>query len=497
MARHPSARTLMHLYDGELGPAEAAEVESHASSCPRCRAWLDDLASVGAVVRGDVVPSHPPARARSRRRSANWLPRPWYERAVPPLAAVGALAIVMSLVIANTPDNDGDVALGPGSPVQSVRLPAVPPPDESRPAGIGTTSPTDGDGPTGSAGPPGSTLPRTPSGAGPTGAAESVVPTDPEADPVVVAVLVPGGQSGEAEAVHAVAVALAQANAAGGIDGAPLELVAADANDPGAADALVDLDVDVLVGGYGASDEAWRTLDEAAVPWFGPAEVAPAAVDNVVPIEPPHAAAGALVAEALRSRDLGDVAAIIGPGPEADLADGLETATKVTTVPRGSGTACRAALDSAGKSGAPVLALALAPEEVGGCLNAMTPADAFSQVVIPSTGVDEIAEGLPEGVGVAAALGAPAPDADRPGAARFRAATGIEHDYRALVTYAAAELAVSALRNDRESPLKGFAAAGIYRSDLLTLNPAASPPNSAVQVVDLVRGGPGPPPSKP
>lgn len=68
---------------------------------------------------------------------------------------------------------------------------------------------------------------------------------------------------------------------------------------------------------------------------------------------------------------------------------------------------------------------------------------------------------------------------------RFQAATGIASNYRGLVSYSAPELTVAALRTNPQDPLRGFADGGLFRSDLLTLQPSASPLNVAVQVVDL------------
>ncbi|HLG01534.1 MAG TPA: zf-HC2 domain-containing protein, partial [Acidimicrobiia bacterium] len=117
MGRHPSKRTLMLFYDGELGPATADDVGAHASRCGRCRAWMADLASVGAVVRGEIIPTLAPSGA-TRRRAGTWEPRPLLERLLPALAAVAAIATVLTLVVANDPA-DQDVAVGADGVVET------------------------------------------------------------------------------------------------------------------------------------------------------------------------------------------------------------------------------------------------------------------------------------------------------------------------------------------------------------------------------------------
>lgn len=457
----------MLLHDGELGPAQADQVASHAATCDRCRAWLTDMGAVGAVVRGDVVPTFTPAPA--------WQPGPVVSRLIPALAAV--VAVALGLVVAQPPGDREQVAVGDRTSIERVVLPSVPrPPDATVTSGSDAT--TSSGGPSEDTGAE-STPPTTP-------AAGGVAATEPASGPVVVGVLVPGGQTGPAEpVVRSVAVALAEGNAGGGVGGARLELLVGDANDPNAAPALGERGVKAVIGGYGATGQTWQAVGARGIPWFAPADVPPTPPATVVAVEVNHVTAGEMLAESLVGRGHHRVAAIVGKGGERRLAEGMHGTLQVDTLQIDTGAPCRPALDAAGVNGADVLALALEPVGVVRCLEALHPEFPIRQIVIPSTAVDDALVRLPEGFGLAATLGAPGPDDAGKGPTRFRSVTGIQRNYRAMVSYAAAELAVTALRNNPEDPFKGFASGGVYRSDLLTLNPSASPNNVAVQVVDL------------
>lgn len=475
MRRHPSSRTLMLLHDGELDPSRAETVSAHAASCERCGRWLTKLASLGAVVRGDVVPALGIRPARGRR------PVPSTPRVAPALAAAAAVATVaLGLVVAGEPASNERVAAGGGG-VEPVELPAVPAPTGDTGAGApaaGSASQTPG-------APPDSPIQATPPTAPRAGVTGAVPEPDPE--PITLGVLVPGGQTGPGErVVRAVAVALAEANADGGVGGARLELLVGDATDPGAPAALAEGGARALVGGYGLSPQGWQVAIASGLAWFGPADVPPSAGPAIVAVEVSHVEAGTMLGEELAAQGVRRAAAVVGKDPERRLAEGLSGPLHVSNVQFDAGGSCGPALEAARFSGAEVLALALEPASVTRCLEALPPDYPVRQVVVGATAVDDALAALPEGFGLAATLGAPGPDDPGPGARRFRAATGVERNYRALVSYAATEVVVAALRADAEDPRAGFAAGGVFRSDLLTLNPSSSPANVAVQVVELV-----------
>jgi hypothetical protein len=102
------------------------------------------------------------------------------------------------------------------------------------------------------------------------------------------------------------------------------------------------------------------------------------------------------------------------------------------------------------------------------------PASAFA--IVPSTDPSLL---------VLDVLGLPWPTADEPGAARFRQTTA-SSSYRALVTFAAVELAVSVARAGEGSVAAGWSASSSWRSDLVAYDGGK---NVGVRVVRAADGG--------
>lgn len=462
----------MLLHDGELPPERAEQVRTHVATCDRCAAWMGDLASVGAVVRGEVIPALSSSPAWSPTQT--WRPAPIVTRLLPAVAAV--VAVALGLVIAQPPQ-DTEVSLGGRSSVESVTLPTRVPAGPS--TGAPGSSAPDQPGATNSTGAP------APGGGSPDteGPSETAGTTT---ETITLGVLVPGGQTGAGEpVVRAVAVALAQANDAGAVPGARLELLVADASDPTAGAQLAERGARAVVGGYGASASTVQALAGRGIPWFGPTDLAPASPAGMVTVEVGHQAAGRLVGDALRQKGFERAVALSGPGDERHLTEGLKTRMTVEGTTVDESRSCGPYLDTAALTGAETIVLAMARDALAGCVSALRQAHPFHTVVVPATALDDALSRLPAGFALVAALGAPAPDDPGAGPTRFRSATGIDRNYRAMVSFAAAEVAVASLNHDRQDPLAGFMKGGQYRSDLLTLNPQVSPPNVSPQVVFL------------
>jgi hypothetical protein len=85
---------------------------------------------------------------------------------------------------------------------------------------------------------------------------------------------------------------------------------------------------------------------------------------------------------------------------------------------------------------------------------------------------------MPEAVGARTVLGLPWPTSTAPGAARFRANTS-SLSYRALVSYAATELAIDVARQQGGVSLQSIAD-GLWRNDLIDLSGLTSRVNTLV-----------------
>lgn len=469
LRRHPSRVTLMALYDGELAGPEAQAVAEHADGCPRCGHWLEQLGVVGAVVRGDVVPAVAPPRARR--------PGPLAVRALAAASAVAAVALGFAL---NEPGGRDAQRVAADRGTVTTVAPAASP--STPPRGAPGPGPGDRPGATTTTGRPAGApsqvaAPPAPSAPSPTGE-------------IALGVLVPGGQAGPGERiVHAVAAELAQANAAGGAGGRSLRLVVGDANDPSALDTLVAQGAVALVGGVPTSPDTYGRAAARQLPWLAPAGVTGLRSPWLVPVELPFDVAGRVLALRAKQEGRRRVLVIRASAPEQAFGDGVAqvfgTATRSVVLRSAN---CLAELQETGTAAMPdLVALALPPEAVGPCVEAM--ASFPAEVLVPVTSAEVVPSRAHGMARVRTLLGAPPPDDPaNAGAARFRLVTGVADDYRALVSFAAVDMAVEALRRDPGDVMGGLRSVGVYRSDLLTIDLRDWPMNKAPRPVEL-RGG--------
>lgn len=137
---HPDRDTLAAYCLGGLGAAETAAYDTHVSTCPSCREYLDELAEIRAMlalVPADLVlddpalagelpapepvaapvpsaaPVPPPRRTApplSRPTAVRPVRAPWYQRPWLPVAAIAAAIVTGAFVIPNLVDGGGDQA---------------------------------------------------------------------------------------------------------------------------------------------------------------------------------------------------------------------------------------------------------------------------------------------------------------------------------------------------------------------------------------------------
>ncbi len=293
--------------------------------------------------------------------------------------------------------------------------------------------------------------------------------------PLRLGVIVPTRGTSAAEGTEVAEVVrqrVAAANAAGGVAGVPVELGVAAAEDAAAVAALVSR-ATVLVGGFGA--EAPQ-----GIPWLLPADPAIAG-DSVIPAESPARSAGIQLASLLRKQGLtGTIGVIVGPGPDAALAGGLAAKASTTTVNAQESGNCDREVATLARSGVVALAIAGSPDLAAKCMRAAFRAlwrPIFGTVLAPSAAYAGL-QSMPEAIGARTVLGLPWPTSAAPGAARFRSTTE-SLSYRALVSYAATELAIDVARRQGGVSLESVEA-GIWRNDLIDLTGLTSRANTLV-----------------
>lgn len=429
MRRHPNPRSLAAWFDGE----GAREVADHLVACDRCRRRVVELRRVRAAVLGQPIP--PPLLAPGALR---WRP----------VAAPMTIALVLVALLAAT------IPSTVTGPVRAIRDFFDKDTDPGEVAGPATTSTV--------ASVPTDTLTPTPTrwGSG-SGSGDTVTTSTPAAESVlrlVVVVPAAGPMAAEgADTVRAVRQLVESANLAGGVDGRDVELVVVDAGDPSAVARLTG---SVAVGGFGATPP---------VPWLFPADpYAPGSLPaEVSPVD-----AGALLAGELRGSGVqGSVAVVVAAGPDAALADGVAGEMPVVRVASSAATSCDTEIQAARRALPAALALAVPPELAGRCLDAaarigwrppggilLAPSAAYAGLERKATTA-----------GARTVLGLPWPTGDEPGATRFRAAVPGARSYRALVAYAAAELAVASARATFPFVLDDLVR-GTWRTDLVSLS---------------------------
>ena len=245
-----------------------------------------------------------------------------------------------------------------------------------------------------------------------------------------------------------------------------MELIVAPAEDRAAIDAMAAR-VNAIVGGFGADIPT-------TTPWIFPADPLVTGA-NVVPAEASARVVGAQLATDLRNQSpLGLVGVVVGSGPDAALATGLASKINVTTVTAKRNTSCLTEIATLRRSGAMTLAVAGDSDLAVACIRAAarTPwHPRLGPLVAPSAAYAGIAS-LPEATGTRTVLGLPWPTSSAPGAARFRATT-TSQSYRALVSYAATELAIDVARQTGTVSVASMADRA-WRSDLVELDGATN-----------------------
>ncbi|MHB8681423.1 MAG: ABC transporter substrate-binding protein [Acidimicrobiales bacterium] len=300
---------------------------------------------------------------------------------------------------------------------------------------------------------------------------------------LTLAVVVPTQGTAQAdgtEITQAVQKAVAEANAAGGVDGSPVQLTIVPAENTGAVAALAG-HVTALVGGFGSAAPV-------GVPWILPADPWAAGSDIVSAEMTPRTAGAMLGTDLLRRGVSGTVGVVEGPGPDADLAKGLAAKVPVTVVQAPSDTTCLPALAQLEQQGVVAVAVAGSPTLSSTCvgaLGALAWAPQGGVLVAPSAAYAGVASAGAAGAQVFTVLGLPWPASSSAGAQRFRSALPGVTSYRALVSYAAVEMAVQVARSTGSDAV-GSVAAGNWRNDLYDF---AGTTNAGAQVVEESAGG--------
>lgn len=439
---HPRKPDLGAWFDGE----GSDRVGAHVLRCGRCQRYVSELSRLRSWLRaqpfvamgdGDQVEVEPqPARGRR------------------PAAVIAALTVAFLLVADRS---QAPVPVRSAAPTTTTT--AAP------------TSSTVGGGPDAPAGDatdlaaPGPPATATPSDTGSVArqALDRARQPSPRA-PLRLGLIVPtsGVMAAEGnEVAEVVRQRVTAANVAGGVAGLPVDLVVAAAEDAAAVAAMAGR-VDALVGGFGATPPG-------DTPWLLPADPAVAG-PTVVPAEMTARLAGAQLGSVLRRQGVnGPVGVVVGSGPDAALAGGLASRTPTTTVTAQEAGTCATEVAALRRAGAVALAVAGSPDLAARCMRAALRAmwlPTYGVVLAPSAAYAGL-HAMPEALGARTVLGLPWPTSSAPGAARFRATTS-STSYRALVSYAATELAIDVARQQGTVNLASVGA-GNWRTDLVDL----------------------------
>jgi hypothetical protein len=458
--RHPSRMQLEAWFDGEL-PVDAAPADMswHLTECPACFRHLETLSRMRVGVRraagAPVLPETVPAERLSALATAA-PPRRHLSRV---LVAVPAAAVLVAAAVVGTTQlrvHDRLSADHAGAGTSSSAHGASP-------SATGT-KPTNAPGST-----VGSTQGRSSSSAtsvasGAPGAPTRGLVVNSPIGTLTLAVVVPtqGAAAAEGAAItDAVRQAVADANASGGFHGAPVQLTVVPAENSAAVAGLAGT-VTAVVGGFGNSPSS-------SLPWLLPADPW-ASGPSVVASELTPAEAGARLGQDLLQRgDNGAVGVVMGSGPDTGLEAGLAQEVPVVPVAAPSSGVCLPAATALEAQGVQTVAVAGSPALAASCASALgTQAWAPPGGVLlpPSAAYGGVTTaGLVPGTGVYTVLGLPWPGSSDPGAARFRSEVPGVTSYRALVSFAAVEMAVQVARSTGSLALDKIAA-GSWQNDL-------------------------------
>jgi hypothetical protein len=476
LGRHPSRLELEAWFDGETDGG----VGWHVSGCERCLAHIRRVSTVRGAMAATTVPARADAPDAGRTEvpvpaavgaadlapaatphsSAAVTHRLAVARRRSVATAVAAGAVVLA-ALAGLGEGPLRGALFAGASGSGVRASAT----AGRGAGDGASGAGSGTGAGAASGQasPGSAAGSV-SGAGRSGGTAGV---GAGGLPLRLAVVVPTTGPAAAEGsqvVDAVRAAVAEADAAGGVRGAPIQLTVVAAEDPAAVAGLAG-HVDAVVGGFGAGVPA-------GVPWMLPADPAASGSAMVAPEVPAQTAGARMAGDLAAGGVTGPVGVVEGSGPDAALASGIAQALPVHTVSVPDGAPCGTAVATLTAPGSGVDALAVAgpPSLAASCLAALAGSPAVGSLpggvlLAPSAAYDETGAAalVPRATTV---LGLPWPTSSSAGAARFRAAVPGVTSYRAMVSFAATELAVS-LSRVTGLVTRAAMTGGSWRSDLV------------------------------
>jgi hypothetical protein len=450
-------------FDGEV-PVDAVppDFSWHLSECPTCFRHLETLSRLRVGIRrAEGVSLAPDLTASERPADLATLPAPErrFSRALVavPLAVVLLAAAVLGMSQVRLHDRLS-ADRGAGTDANSSG------PDAS----ASTASPV-GRGPeSGAASPPGS--PRNgPAGSalatsGAPGGAANGVPLGGSSAVLKLAVIVPTQGAAAAEGVEvadAVRQAVAEANTSGGVGGAAVQLAIVPAEDSAAVAALAAT-ATAVVGGFGSAPAT-------TVPWILPADPWVTGAGVVAAELTPAEAGARLGQDLLRRGDTGVVGVVVGSGPDTGLETGLAQEVPVAAVSASSAGTCLPALSSLEAQGVQAVAVAGSPALATSCASAfgsLAWAPPGGILLAPSAAYAGVTSaGVVPGTSVYTVLGLPWPESSNPGAARFRSEVPGVSSYRALVSFAAVELAVQVARSTGSLTLARMAS-GSWQSDL-------------------------------
>lgn len=448
IGRHPHKLALGAWFDGEGGEG----VGGHVARCGRCRRRVAELARVRSWLRAQPFVAMSDATDEPRRSPHRWRP-----------VAVAALLLLAYLI---APGGDGDSRRSRGGPLSALGGDGAQNPASPSSTLAGENAPATGDPGTGDGAAPagGSARPDPRPGLGHPPQL-NVARLPPSRGPLRLGLVVPttGPLAREgAEVREVVQRRIQAANTSGGVAGLPVELLVVPAEDRAALEAMAGA-VNAIVGGFGAETTT-------PTPWLFPADPSITG-PNVVAAEASARSVGAQLASDLRTEGTsGVVGVIVGTGPDAGLAAGLASRSNVTTVVARKNTTCVGEVAALRRAGAITLAVAGDTDLAASCVRAASRSPWEPRVgplLAPSAAYAGVGS-LPEATGARTVLALPWPTSSAPGAARFRATT-TSQSYRALVSYAATELAIDVARQTGTVSLASMAGRS-WHSDLVDVD---------------------------
>lgn len=470
---HPRRVELEAWFDGEGDQG----VGQHVSACARCRRHLDEVARLRMWLRGDLPAGV--ARSATGGRSSRSRPNFGAFSAAMAVVVVAAMTFVLPSTARLRSEPGAPAVLRPEGRFPGLDEVDAPPSEETvsgaaadpstgEPGAASTPEPAVGPRGSGRAKPGGSAPTRSgsfPAGSSTAASSGSSTVGGPLAASVPVGVRLglvvprsgPAAREG-AEVERVVRLRIDLANAVGGVNGWRVGLEVAPAEDDAAVRKLIER-VDALVGGFGL-DSPPEGLN---VPWLLPADPAVEG-PTVVRAEPTPQRAGERLADQLRAEGVnGAIGVIVDATADAALADGLGSNVVRATA---AGSNCDNEIATLRQRDVTTVALAAGPTWVTRCFDSMEAAKfrpANGVLVAPSAAYGASFE-RSASAGARSVLGLPWPTAPDSGGARFRLSAG-STSYRALVSFAAVELAVDSARS--AGGKVGLTAGQRVRTDLI------------------------------